>query len=469
MPGYSTDDRKMTRFQVFCALCSILLVASSFLAFFSPQARAQSFEKFINDAGRAIGSTVNSAGSALSRAAKNLQSKKKSSKRRKAKDVAANQKDVAVPPLPQRRPRVTANSEPGGTKKKKTKRVLETKARPEKPTQYFETHDPSAQTVPSKTAKRKQLPVAWGTVPVPERKTNEDGTKTKPDVFTQEEIEAARAQCRKLLKNLDADTVAVPPIKRGPCGDAAPVKLVSLGTNPKVAISPPATVNCQMVKALHTWLVTDLQPLSKAYFESPITKIENMSSYSCRNAYGRTSTKLSEHGKANALDIRGFEVKTVKVARLLKHWGPTRRDIDAARKLVAEREAKRKAAEAAAKEEAKSKDAEVANKASSEKTDGGKAAPPKPIRKKNTRPQPVAHKLGGPKDKKAARPLSKEEEMKLPIDLAATRTPKARFLREAHKRACKIFGTVLGPEANNAHRNHFHVDLAPRKHRNYCR
>ena len=54
------------------------------------------------------------------------------------------------------------------------------------------------------------------------------------------------------------------------------------------------------------------------------------------------------------------------------------------------------------------------------------------------------------------------------VDESDTRTAKAVFLREAHTRACRIFGTVLGPEANNAHRNHFHVDLAPRKRSNFC-
>ena len=43
------------------------------------------------------------------------------------------------------------------------------------------------------------------------------------------------------------------------------------------------------------------------------------------------------------------------------------------------------------------------------------------------------------------------------------------FLRAAHRSACKIFGTVLGPEANNAHKNHFHVDMAERiKHTKIC-
>ena len=34
------------------------------------------------------------------------------------------------------------------------------------------------------------------------------------------------------------------------------------------------------------------------------------------------------------------------------------------------------------------------------------------------------------------------------------------FLRRLHKGACGTFGTVLGPDANEAHRNHFHFDLA---------
>jgi len=36
---------------------------------------------------------------------------------------------------------------------------------------------------------------------------------------------------------------------------------------------------------------------------------------------------------------------------------------------------------------------------------------------------------------------------------------KSRFLHDVHKGACKIFGTVLGPNANKAHENHFHLDI----------
>ncbi len=35
-----------------------------------------------------------------------------------------------------------------------------------------------------------------------------------------------------------------------------------------------------------------------------------------------------------------------------------------------------------------------------------------------------------------------------------------QFLRRLHQSACKRFGTVLGPDYDNAHANHFHFDMA---------
>ena len=48
-------------------------------------------------------------------------------------------------------------------------------------------------------------------------------------------------------------------------------------------------------------------------------------------------------------------------------------------------------------------------------------------------------------------------------------TPESAFLRAVHEGACKIFGTVLGPEANAAHRDHLHLDLVKRRSSAYCR
>lgn len=40
-------------------------------------------------------------------------------------------------------------------------------------------------------------------------------------------------------------------------------------------------------------------------------------------------------------------------------------------------------------------------------------------------------------------------------------TQAANFLRDVHDRACDVFKVTLGPDANAAHANHFHIDMGP--------
>ena len=46
---------------------------------------------------------------------------------------------------------------------------------------------------------------------------------------------------------------------------------------------------------------------------------------------------------------------------------------------------------------------------------------------------------------------------------------QARVLRQIHSAACGPFGTVLGPDADRYHRDHFHVDVARYSNGAYCR
>jgi hypothetical protein len=40
---------------------------------------------------------------------------------------------------------------------------------------------------------------------------------------------------------------------------------------------------------------------------------------------------------------------------------------------------------------------------------------------------------------------------------------RGAFLHAIHAGACKLFGTALGPDANDAHKNHFHFDMKERR------
>ncbi len=278
--------------------------------------------------------------------------------------------------------------------------------------------------------------------------------QTIPTEWPAEEIAAAKAMCKTILEKIDAVTIPEDSFRKGECGAAAPVRLVSIGRAPEVVLSPPPVLTCGMVGALHTWLTKDLQPLARKTLGTDIIRIESMSDYSCRNAYGRTKTKLSEHGRANALDIRGFVTANGESAVVLNGWGETKRDI-AAREL-----ALRQAAEKAAAEKAAAEAARV-------------AAPPVPL-PPGEKPATATAPMPGVRDTivdgvpAAATPPALGVG---PSHLGGPGAPPARmrtFLKGAHAAACEIFGTTLGPEANNAHRNHFHVDMAPRKVKKIC-
>ena len=179
------------------------------------------------------------------------------------------------------------------------------------------------------------------------------------DMWSPEAITAAKQHCDAVLKGVDAVYVTEEPIKQGGCGAPAVVRLMSVGKGPEIVLSPPAVVTCDMVAAMAKWVKADVQPLARTNLGSPIVKIETMSSYSCRNAYGRSRTNLSEHGRANALDIGSFVTASNEPVKVLTSWGLTNREVRAiAAKAEAEKVAAAKAA--AAKAMAQQKSAPVA-------------------------------------------------------------------------------------------------------------
>jgi len=322
---------------------------------------------------------------------------------------------------------------------------------------------------------------------------------TPPLTWTEEEIREAKAHCDKVLRGIEAVIEAADPIKEGQCGAPAPVRLVSIGRNPEVAFSPPVTVTCDLVASLAKWIKEDLQPLAKEHLDGPIVKIGTMSSYSCRNAYGRKTTRLSEHALANAVDIGSFTTKSGLEVNLLTGWGLTARDVQAiVARAKAEEEAKRAAAAASSKSagnsasEAVSKngDRQAANimMASAIPLSVRKSIPlpvrktvPLPIRKTvalATAPAVKREAKGqkAPRDKRKEVPVLRTAShlggpgstSNMKALEAQPDNRAARFLRAIHGAACRHFGTVLGPEANEAHRNHFHLDMAKRRNSNYC-
>jgi hypothetical protein len=268
------------------------------------------------------------------------------------------------------------------------------------------------------------------------------------DVWTDAELAAGLRECVRLLAPVAAEVALEEPIKHGQCGTPAPLLLRSAGAVAKVKLDPAPMMNCQLAAKLTRWVETVLQPTAREVLGSPVTRIVGASSYACRNIYNRTDGPLSEHATGNAVDIAAFVTADGRTISVVKGWGPTERDIAEAQRKIAE------AAEAAAAAKKKQKDA----KKKADKADPSIEAAAKASRAKE---QGSVHKTGLKSDERS--PI-----VTATVSVRAATTKEAVFLKRLHREACGVFGTVLGPEANEAHRDHFHLDAKKRKRRGVC-
>lgn len=113
-----------------------------------------------------------------------------------------------------------------------------------------------------------------------------------------------RAQCKALLAGLDVTYKDLDPIgEAGGCGAPAPIEIAAIDG---VTLTPPATETCAMAAALAAWIKDDVQPAAGKRLGTKVTEIRTATSYSCRRRNNASSGKMSEHSKANALDMSGF-------------------------------------------------------------------------------------------------------------------------------------------------------------------
>ena len=74
-----------------------------------------------------------------------------------------------------------------------------------------------------------------------------------------------------------------------------------------VAVKPAAILRCAMASAVADWVRTDIAPLAQN-LGSVISDLDNFDSFECRGRNRVVGAPLSEHGRANALDVRAFKL-----------------------------------------------------------------------------------------------------------------------------------------------------------------
>jgi hypothetical protein len=116
--------------------------------------------------------------------------------------------------------------------------------------------------------------------------------------------------CRVALSDAIAIAPSIPDIHGpGGCGgeDLVRLEAVVLPDKRRVALKPAATLRCAMASAVADWIRADMAPLA-ASMGSVITDLDNFDSFECRGRNRVAGAKLSEHGRANALDVRALKL-----------------------------------------------------------------------------------------------------------------------------------------------------------------
>jgi hypothetical protein len=171
---------------------------------------------------------------------------------------------------------------------------------------------------PRATARR----AAAASVPLPKPRPSEapSAERDKPDKEQQAsspngkpgEPKAPTPQpsaCRLALTDEVAIAPSIPDIKgAGGCGgeDLVRLEAIVLPDKRRVSVKPAAILRCPMASALAEWIRSDIAPLAERLGTS-ISDLDNFDSFECRGRNRIVGAKLSEHGRANALDVRAFK------------------------------------------------------------------------------------------------------------------------------------------------------------------
>ncbi|QZO00252.1 extensin family protein [Chenggangzhangella methanolivorans] len=145
-------------------------------------------------------------------------------------------------------------------------------------------------------------------VPLPPEAPEPPKGPTPPAIELPVTSHAEDPACAALADESFAVAEQIPPIEGpGVCGGGPLVRLTGVKRKDGglILIKPAATLRCGMAKELAEYLREDVSPSAEAA-GTKLEKLEIAGSFQCRGRNGAAGGKMSEHGRANAVDLSGF-------------------------------------------------------------------------------------------------------------------------------------------------------------------
>jgi hypothetical protein len=131
-------------------------------------------------------------------------------------------------------------------------------------------------------------------------------------------------QCRADLAREGVRYKALPDRSFGNgCSAVGAVQLLDIGT----PVANLGAMTCPLSRQFARWTREAMQPAATAWLGSRVVRIESLGTYSCRPVNSRPGARLSEHGRANAVDIGAFVLADGRRITVLAGWGGSDQDV----------------------------------------------------------------------------------------------------------------------------------------------
>ena len=124
-------------------------------------------------------------------------------------------------------------------------------------------------------------------------------------------------QCHVDLRKEEIEFRVLPDrVFDGGCSALGAVQLKDIGT----PVTNLGAMTCPAARGLARWTREAVQSAALQWMKSRVARIESFGSYSCRPVNGVSGNRLSEHGRANAVDIAAFVFENGRRVTVLQGW-----------------------------------------------------------------------------------------------------------------------------------------------------
>jgi hypothetical protein len=107
------------------------------------------------------------------------------------------------------------------------------------------------------------------------------------------------------------------------CTAIGAVQLLDIGT----PVTNLGAMTCPLARQFARWAREAVQPAAQAWLGSRVARVESLGTYSCRPVNSRPGARLSEHGRANAVDVGAFVLADGRRITVLAGWSGADEDV----------------------------------------------------------------------------------------------------------------------------------------------